>query len=41
MNIVVVRSPAKAKTINQYLGENYRVLASIGHVRDLKNKKGV
>ena len=42
MDIVVVESPAKAKTINQYLGENYQVLASIGHVRDLKEKgKGV
>jgi len=42
MNIVIVESPAKAKTINQYLGEEYRVLASIGHIRDLKEKgKGV
>ena len=42
MNIVIVESPAKAKTINQYLGEDYQVLASIGHIRDLKEKgKGV
>ena len=42
MNIVVVESPAKAKTINQYLGDDYKVLASIGHVRDLKERgKGV
>ena len=42
MNIVIVESPAKAKTINQYLGKDYQVLASIGHIRDLKEKgKGV
>ena len=35
MNIVIVESPAKAKTINKYLGPGYRVLASYGHVRDL------
>ena len=40
MNIVVVESPAKAKTINQYLGNDYKVLASYGHIRDLTNKKG-
>ena len=40
MNIVIVESPAKAKTINQYLGKNYKVLASYGHIRDLPNKKG-
>jgi len=40
MNIVVVESPAKAKTINQYLGKDYKVLASYGHIRDLPNKKG-
>ena len=40
MNIVVVESPAKAKTINQYLGNDYKVLASYGHIRDLPNKKG-
>ncbi len=40
--LVVVESPAKAKTINKYLGNNYVVLASMGHVRDLpKNKLGV
>src|SRR6202020_2255892 len=40
MNIVVVESPAKAKTINKYLGRGYEVLASFGHVRDLPAKKG-
>ncbi|MGH6985496.1 MAG: type I DNA topoisomerase [Caulobacteraceae bacterium] len=40
MNIVVVESPAKAKTINRYLGEGYKVLASWGHVRDLPAKDG-
>ena len=35
MNVVVVESPAKAKTINKYLGSGYTVLASYGHVRDL------
>ena len=40
MNIVVVESPAKAKTINKYLGEDYHVLASYGHVRDLPPKDG-
>jgi DNA topoisomerase-1 len=35
MNVVVVESPAKAKTINKYLGSDYKVLASFGHVRDL------
>ena len=34
MNLVVVESPAKAKTINKYLGRGYEVLASFGHVRD-------
>ncbi|MDR3326086.1 MAG: type I DNA topoisomerase [Rhodospirillaceae bacterium] len=37
--IVIVESPAKAKTINKYLGENYVVLASYGHIRDLPSKK--
>ena len=40
MNIVVVESPAKAKTINKYLGPDYQVLASFGHVRDLPPKDG-
>src|SRR4030088_232975 len=40
MNIVVVESPAKAKTINKYLGRGYTVLASFGHVRDLPPKDG-
>ena len=40
MNVVVVESPAKAKTINKYLGPNYHVLASYGHVRDLPSKDG-
>jgi DNA topoisomerase-1 len=40
MKIVVVESPAKAKTINKYLGAGYEVLASFGHVRDLPAKDG-
>jgi DNA topoisomerase-1 len=40
MNIVIVESPAKAKTINKYLGPGYRVIASYGHVRDLPSKNG-
>ena len=40
MNIVVVESPAKAKTINEYLGSDFKVIASYGHVRDLPSKKG-
>src|SRR3977135_830101 len=39
-SVVVVESPAKAKTINKYLGSDYRVLASYGHVRDLPAKDG-
>ena len=40
MNLVVVESPAKAKTINKYLGPGFTVLASYGHVRDLPSKDG-
>ncbi|WP_332061070.1 type I DNA topoisomerase [Bartonella sp. CB74] len=40
MNIVIVESPAKAKTINKYLGSQYKVVASFGHVRDLSAKDG-
>jgi DNA topoisomerase-1 len=40
MNVVIVESPAKAKTINKYLGSGYTVLASYGHVRDLPSKDG-
>ena len=40
MNVVIVESPAKAKTINKYLGSDYTVLASYGHVRDLPSKNG-
>src|SRR5260221_11478200 len=41
-SLVVVESPAKAKTINKYLGKDYKVMASMGHVRDLpKSKLGV
>jgi DNA topoisomerase-1 len=40
MKVVVVESPAKAKTINKYLGDDYKVIASYGHVRDLPAKDG-
>ena len=39
-SLVIVESPAKAKTIENYLGKDYRVLATRGHVRDLVNKEG-
>ena len=39
-NVVIVESPAKCKTIEKYLGKNYKVLASYGHVRDLPSKNG-
>ena len=35
-NLVIVESPAKAKTIEKYLGRNYKVVASVGHIRDLQ-----
>ena len=38
--VVVVESPAKAKTINKYLGSDFKVLASYGHVRNLPQKNG-
>src|ERR1700722_17102129 len=37
-NLVIVESPAKAKTIGQYLGKDYKVLSSFGHIRDLPKK---
>jgi DNA topoisomerase-1 len=40
MTVVVVESPAKAKTINKYLGKDYKVIASYGHIRDLPSKDG-
>ena len=40
MDVVIVESPAKAKTINKYLGKNYEVYASYGHIRDLPSKDG-
>lgn len=38
-NLVIVESPSKAKTIEQFLGKNYKVLSSFGHIRDLKKKE--
>ena len=38
MNVLIVESPSKAKSINKYLGNQYKVLASVGHVRDLTAK---
>ena len=41
-HLVIVESPAKAKTIEKYLGKDYSVVASVGHIRDLpKSKLGV
>lgn len=40
MRLVIVESPAKAKTINKYLGSDYKVIASYGHIRDLPSKQG-
>ena len=39
-HIVIVESPAKCKTIEKYLGKDYKVLASYGHIRDLPSKNG-
>ena len=39
-SVVIVESPSKAKTINKYLGSDYKVIASYGHVRDLPSKNG-
>src|SRR6056300_1505842 len=40
MKLVIVESPAKAQTINKYLGNDYKVIASVGHIRDLPSKDG-
>ena len=37
-NLVIVESPAKAKTIEKFLGKDYKVMSSYGHIRDLKKK---
>ena len=39
--LVIVESPSKAKTITKYLGKGYKVMASVGHIRDLPRKLGV
>ena len=40
MNLLIVESPSKAKTIEKYLGAGWRVIASVGHVRDLVPENG-
>ena len=40
MKLVIVESPAKAETINRYLGNDYKVVASVGHIRNLIRKQG-
>ena len=40
MNLVIVESPSKAKTINKYLGKDFKVISSYGHIRDLPSKNG-
>src|SRR6478736_4246178 len=40
MNVLIVESPGKVKAINKYLGSNYQVMASFGHIRDLPSKDG-
>jgi len=40
MQVVIVESPSKAKTINKYLGSGFKVVASYGHIRDLPSKDG-